>query len=275
MTSTAGNTSTTTTTSTISSFLSLPPELRLKIYSALVLQTKSIQPLRLPVDYDDDQKHDTVPSLAQVCTLIRREALPLYYSSNIFSFRQICYSEELHRSSIDGRCYLNYERSQDVGLCTDAFRQWTNDVGGECLSWIRSLRFEAHHGEDLVRFWIVRDVDSRRFRLMRTGIWDTVAVSCWEDFPEEGISLTVADVGQIDVILKHQEEVIAKPPLTWKYIWRIVHGLFEALEGCEEHGEGDQEDQERGQEDDELGDDESVLESEEEAKDAEGRSDLL
>ncbi|KAK3671489.1 hypothetical protein LTR78_008588 [Recurvomyces mirabilis] len=91
--------------------------------------------------------------------------------------------------------------------------------------------------------------------------------------------LTVADVGQIDVILRDQEEDIAKQALTWEFVWRIVDGLFEALEGRdgeeesegdEEEDQGEQEDQEGVQEDGELGADESEFESEEEAEDAEG-----
>jgi hypothetical protein len=87
-------------------FLKLPAEIRNKIYQLVVVSSSPITPLKsgrkrvLGLDIYDNLHH-VQPSFTKVSRQIRLEALPLYYSKNVFRF---------------GRCRIPLEDFEKVGV---------------------------------------------------------------------------------------------------------------------------------------------------------------
>lgn len=67
-------------------FFDLPPEIRVNIYSYIVVEDHPFQILTRPGPYRVRAQRIDVPEpdLLAVCKLIRKEAMPIFYGANIF-----------------------------------------------------------------------------------------------------------------------------------------------------------------------------------------------
>ncbi|KAK4540743.1 hypothetical protein LTR36_008958 [Oleoguttula mirabilis] len=106
-------------------FMDLPPELRVNVYRHALLHHEERKPSAVQVgDIRTYKKTLATLAVTQTNSLIRREALPVYYSNNNFSFD------------------LTYSRP--------ATEQWLQLIGQDAVQHIRciSRRDPCHHDDD-------------------------------------------------------------------------------------------------------------------------------
>lgn len=129
----------------------LPHELRLQIYT-LALQ-KPVSPLLAPTHHNP---HDAEPSFLTTCRLIRREALPLFYSANDWIVKT---------RRVNG--YLDVASKRLVTY--DCIPRWPDNLPDEKIGWIRRVVVVGSRGSyvDVKGKW--RDGDRAAFRLERGG----------------------------------------------------------------------------------------------------------